>query len=178
KGIVHSEMPSSSTGRLTGLQLWLNLPAAEKMCAPRYQDLAEHHLPVEELDSGVRVKVIAGKTDQGTQSPLKDIATKPLFLDIHLPKQAEFQQQIPQDYQTILFVFGGAVEVEGNRIEEKVLAVLGTGEQLHIKALETSQCLLVAASKLHEPIARYGPFVMNTQEEVMQALDDFRNQRF
>lgn len=178
KGIVHSEMPSSTNGQLSGLQLWLNLPAAEKMCAPRYQDMASEQLPIEQWDNGVSIKVIAGATDQGTSSPINNIATMPLFLDITIPAGTAFEQHIPADYQAILFVLRGAVSVEGQVIEAKMLAGLETGELVNISANETSQCLLIAAMKLHEPITRHGPFVMNTQEEVMQALDDFRNNRF
>jgi len=178
KGIVHSEMPSSETGRLMGLQLWLNLPASEKMCAPRYQDMLSAQLPIEPMESGVQVKVVAGQTDKGTRSPVTDIATRPLFLDISLPAGAVFQQHISNDYQAILFVVNGAVSIEGKDIKQGLLAALSPGELLTVKGTENSQCLLIAARKLHEPVARYGPFVMNTQEEVMQALDDFRSNKF
>jgi len=178
KGVIHSEMPSTDTGRLNGLQLWLNLPAAEKMRAPRYQEMSSDRLPLETHDSGVVIKVIAGATDQGTQSPIVDIATKPLFLDIHLPAASAFQQQLSSDYQAIVFIVSGAIEIEGQRVEQNKLVALTAGEILTLNAIESSQCLLIAATKLHEPVARYGPFVMNTQEEVMQAVDDFRNNKF
>lgn len=179
RGIVHSEMPSADSGRLMGLQLWLNLPAAEKMTAPRYQDMQNQQLPVENyLDSGVAIKVVAGATDLGTQSPISGIATQPLFLDIKMPAQSVVEQKIPQDYQAILFVVSGTVDIEGQQVTQKMLATLNAGDLLTLNAVEDSQCFLIAAKKLHEPVARYGPFVMNTQEEVMQALDDFRNNRF
>lgn len=178
KGIIHSEMPSATEGTLKGLQLWLNLPAAEKMREPRYQDMLSTQLPLETHDSGVVIKVVAGKTDQGTCSPITDIATKPLFLDISLPTGTEVQQQIPNDYQAILFVLTGAVGIGDKLVKQGVLAGLTVGETLTLTGVEASHCLLIAAAKLHEPIFRYGPFVMNTQDEVMQAVDDFRNNKF
>ena len=177
KGIIHSEMPSPS-GQLKGFQLWLNLPAAEKMREPRYQEILSAQLPMEQNDVGVLIKVIAGKTDKGTTSPIKGITTAPLFLDIDLPLGMSFQQDISKDYQTILFVVKGAVFIGGQLVEEGVLAKLSDGDRVHLKAEKKSQCLLIAAAKLYEPIARHGPFVMNTNEEVMKALDDFRRGTF
>lgn len=178
KGIIHSEMPSASSGRLQGLQMWLNLPAVKKMDAPRYQELTSEQLPLETKESGAVIKVIAGRTDQGTRSPITDIATNPLFLDIRLPAGASIQQHLLRDYQALLFVVSGEVRVGGQIIKQEVLAGLTAGDLLTVKGEQESHCLLIAAAKLHEPITRYGPFVMNTQQEVMQALDDFRSGRF
>ncbi|RUR05378.1 pirin family protein [Legionella sp. km772] len=172
RGIVHSEMPSTQHERLQGLQLWLNLPAAEKMRPARYQEMLNDELPRETLASGAVVKVIAGATDKGTTSPIKDIATKPLFFDISLPKEAVFSQQMPEDYQAILLVVSGQIKIAGETVEAKHLAVLSPGTLLTLHADLTSQCLLIAARKLREPIVRHGPFVMNTPEEIMQALSD------
>lgn len=178
KGIIHSEMPSTERGRLNGLQLWLNLPAAEKMREPRYQELVSAQLPLEKNATGARVKVIAGKTDKGTSSPITGIATAPLFFDISLPPGARMQQHIPDDYQAVLLVISGAVLVGEQTVQQGVLAKLGAGNILSLSAEKDSQCLLIAAVKLHEPIVRHGPFVMNTTQEVMQALDDFRQGKF
>jgi redox-sensitive bicupin YhaK (pirin superfamily) len=178
KGIIHSEMPSASSGRLQGLQLWLNLPAANKMDPPRYQERLSSELPVETKESGVVIKVIAGTTDQGTSSPIIDIATRPLFFDIHLPAGESMQQTIPKDYQALLFVIFGEVRVGDHLIHKEHLVALSSGDILTLKAEQPSHCLLIAATKLHEPVARYGPFVMNTEEEVMKALDDFRSGAF
>lgn len=178
KGIVHSEMPSAENGRLTGLQLWLNLPAAEKMREPRYQELQSADLPLEHHDSGAVIKVLAGTTDKGTTSPITDIATAPLFFDISLPLGSSIRQHISADYQAVLLVISGAVLIGEQLIPQGGLAKLGVGEVLTLTAEKESQCLLIAAAKLHEPIARHGPFVMNTPGEVMQALDDFRQGRF
>ncbi len=178
KGIVHSEMPSTANGRLHGLQLWLNLPAAEKMCEPRYQDIQNTELPVERQESGATIKVIAGRTDRGTSSPISGIATAPLFFDITLPLGSSVHQQLPEDYQAIILVISGEIRIGEEIIPEATLAKLSDGDQLTLLAEKDSQCLLIAAARLHESVARHGPFVMNTQVEVMQALDDFRSGRF
>lgn len=178
KGIIHSEMPSTHEGRLNGLQLWLNLPALEKMQEPRYQEMLSAQLPVEKNEDNVLIKVIAGKTDKGTCSPIKDIATAPLFFDIILPLDASMSQYIPEDYQAVLLVISGTVRVGDELVQQGVLAKLSPGERLTLTGEKASQCLLIAAKKLHEPIVRHGPFVMNTLEEIKQALDDLHHQRF
>lgn len=177
RGIIHSEMPSAN-GRLHGLQLWLNLPALEKMRAPRYQEMHSTQLPMETNDSGAQIKVIAGTTDKGTHSPITGIATQPLLFDIILPPGASMQQHIPNDYQAILLVISGTVRIGEQLVQHDTLAKLGTGDVLFLKGETASQCIMIAAARLHEPITRHGPFVMNTQEEIIQALDDFRSGRF
>jgi quercetin 2,3-dioxygenase len=177
KGIIHSEMPASNQ-RLHGLQLWLNLPAAEKMCMPRYQDVLSAQLPVETHETGVCIKVIAGQTNHGTQSPITGIATHPLFFDITLPPGARMSQNIPDDYQVILLVVSGAVRIGEQFVAQDNMAKLGAGDVLIVNAETASQCLMIAAARIHEPIARHGPFVMNNKEEIMQAMDDFRRGRF
>ncbi|STX30150.1 pirin-like protein [Legionella beliardensis] len=178
KGVIHSEMPVQTEGALTGLQLWLNLPAANKMSQPRYQEYTASQLPIEHHDNGTIVKVIAGKILQGTESPIKGIVTEPVFLDIQLPAEVSFSYTIAPTHQAILFILSGLVSINDRTIKKGQLAVLSKGENLTIAAAENSRCLLIAAKKLHEPIARLGPFVMNTQEEIIQAVEDFRNQRF
>ncbi len=177
RGIIHSEMPSAN-GRLHGLQLWLNLPAVEKMRAPRYQEMHSTQLPMETNDSGAQIKVIAGTTDKGTHSPITGIATQPLLFDIILPPGASMQQHIPNDYQAILLVISGTVRIGEQLVQHDTLAKLGTGDVLFLKGETASQCIMIAAARLHEPITRHGPFVMNTQEEIILALDDFRSGRF
>lgn len=179
RGIIHSEMPRQQSGRLTGLQLWLNLPSERKWSEPHYQEYTAAQLPVEQHSSGITIKVIAGKTAKGTVSPISGIATLPLFFDITLPSQQIVQQSIPSTHQSMLFVLSGEVTVQGKVVKQGLLAILSAGEQLVLQGGDNdSRCLLIAAKKLKEPIARLGPFVMNTQDEVMQALDDFRNNRF
>lgn len=178
KGIVHSEMPLVEGGRLKGMQLWLNLPAAKKMCEPRYQEVLSAQFVIETQESGAHIKVISGKTDAGTQSPITGIATEPLFFDMGLPLGTRIQQHISQDYQAVLLVISGKIIIGDQVVQSGVLAKLSAGEVLTLTAEMDSQCLLIAAKKLHEPIVRHGPFVMNTPEELMQALDDFTNGRF
>lgn len=177
-GIIHSEMPQAAK-RLTGLQLWLNLPAANKMQTPNYHEVPNSQLPIEYSDEGVIVKVIAGETKSGTRSPITGIATDPLFLDIKLPPQQQWLQPIPLTHQALVFVLEGELEIEQQTVGAGKMAMLTPGDQVTLKALtDPTHCLLIAAKKLHEPIARLGPFVMNTQQEVLQALEDFRNNRF
>lgn len=178
KGIIHSEMPSSSSGRLQGLQMWLNLPAAQKLGEPRYQEISRDKLPVETTNTGAVIKVIAGRTDKGTSSPITNIATHPFFFDISLPVGSSVKQRIPRDYQSILFVISGEVSIAGRVVSQHILASLGSGDIVMLTAEQECRCLLIAAAKIHEPIVRYGPFVMNTQQEIMQAMDDFRSGRF
>lgn len=179
RGIVHSEMPQKSDEGITGLQLWLNLPAANKMDAPHYHEYTASQLPIERQDSGVQIKVIAGKTDKGTQSPITGIATNPIFLDLRLPEQQIIQQHLPSGHQALVFVLSGEIKIQKETVKRHHLAILSPGELLVLQGLtKDTHCLLIAAKKLKEPIARLGPFVMNTEEEIMQALDDFRNNRF
>ncbi|MDX1836217.1 pirin family protein [Legionella taurinensis] len=179
KGIIHSEMPQQGNGRLTGLQLWLNLPAASKWVEPNYQEFTADELPVEALPAGGQIKVIAGETLRGSRSPIHGIANQPLFLDISLAAGQAVNEVVAEDHQALLFVLKGQLAVDSETVAAHTLAVLSEGTALRLQAMdEETRCLLITAKKLHEPIARLGPFVMNTQEEVMQALDDFRNQRF
>lgn len=179
RGIIHSEMPKRTKEGLTGLQIWLNLPAESKMIRPHYQEVTAAQLPLEQQDSGVLIKVIAGETDKGNKSPIAGIATDPLFLDIQLPKQQIMTQHIPSGHQSLIFVLAGKIMIQGQVIEQRRLAILTPGKQVTLQGVtETARCLLIAAKKLKEPIARLGPFVMNSEEEVLQALDDYRNNRF
>lgn len=178
KGIIHSEMPAQQSGRLSGVQIWLNLPAAQKLCQPNYQEFVAAELPVETNEDGVRIKVIAGKTAK-TASPLSNIATDPLFFDIRIPAHRQYHLSLPATHQSILFVLSGSVQLAQQTIGAQTLAILSEGDGLTLVANDgDTVCLLLAAKKLHEPIARLGPFVMTTQSEVQQALDDFRNNKF
>lgn len=178
KGIIHSEMPSAEQGRLQGLQLWLNLPAALKMSEPKYQQMNSEAIAIENKAAGVQVKVIAGTTNMGTTGTLAGITTAPLFLDILLDKEKTFVQDIPSHYQAILFVLSGQIIINGQQVDAEQLAALDAGERIELIASGESQCLLIAAAKLNEPIVRRGPFVMNTQEEIRQAIVDFHGGEF
>jgi quercetin 2,3-dioxygenase len=179
KGVVHSEMPLQNIERLKGLQLWLNLPADRKLTQPAYQEFGANELPIEYLENGAVIKVIAGKTMQGTRSPILGIATDPLFLDIHLPKETLLKQDISPAHQALIFVLTGEVIIREQSVTAGKLALLTAGHELMVKTTTASaHFILIAAKKIGEPIARLGPFVMNTDDEIAQALDDFRNNRF
>ena len=183
RGIIHSEMPQTS-GHLCGMQLWLNLPATHKLTTPFYQEFISEELPRERNQDGTIIKVIAGISPVDDKpSPIQNKHTDPFFFDITLPTSNTFEYSLPATHRCILFVLKGSLEVHTETgtqcINKKEMAILGTGEELAFKAMENlTQCLLIGAKKLHEPVVRLGPFVMNTQEEVLQALDDYRNMRF
>ena len=180
RGVIHSEMPmQEDEKRLTGLQLWLNLPAASKLCTPAYHEFTASQLPVEQHANGVIIKVIAGMTVNNTASPIIGIETAPLFFDIFIPTTQQCMQVIPATHQALIFVLSGELIIQQVRVPKATLAVLNLGEELVMQATSSdTRCLLIAAKKLHEPIARLGPFVMNSDEEIASALDDFRNNRF
>ncbi len=180
RGIVHSEMPEQEDGLLMGFQLWVNLPAADKMTAPRYQEFPASQIAVEDLEGG-RVKVIAGKTDAGTEGPVTDISTDPLYFDVNLISGARFSQSVPDQHGGFIYVFEGSVNVgaDSTEVPAGTLAVLGEGSRVDVAASETGgRFLLISGNRLNEPVARGGPFVMNTRAEVLQAFQDYQAGRF
>ncbi|PLX37155.1 MAG: quercetin 2,3-dioxygenase [Hyphomicrobiales bacterium] len=178
-GIIHSEMPEQEDGLLSGFQLWVNLPAALKMKPAGYQEFDSAEVPVEEHD-GVSLRVITGRTAGGTEGPVRDISTEPFFADIHLKAGAAHSEPVAEGHAAFLMVHEGTLEVAGSdgtatTLEAGDLAVLGDGDGVTLTAgPEGAKTLLVAARPLREPVARGGPFVMNTREEIMQAFDDYR----
>ena len=187
RGLVHSEMPEQQQGRMRGFQLWLNLPAREKMTAPKYQEFGPERIPVTTPAPGVTVKVIAGRVN-GTTGPISQPATDPTYLDIALEPGADFTQSLPADYAAFLHVFEGSLQVGGSHensvLRTHELGVLGEGSDLHLTGVsagtdgKVARAILVAGRPLREPVAKYGPFVMNTREELQQAFEDFQRGRF
>jgi redox-sensitive bicupin YhaK (pirin superfamily) len=180
RGIVHSEMPEQENGLMQGFQLWVNLPAKDKMVAPRYQEIPPQDIPVAELAGGIRVKVIAGKLGDVT-GPINGIATEPTLLDIALPKGQRFAAALPEGHSVFLYAFEGeaAVGEAATRVARGSIAVLGQGEGVTIGAPDGPARILLAAGRpLNEPIARYGPFVMNTPQQIHDAIIDFQEGRF
>ncbi len=177
RGIIHSEMPEQEEGRMAGFQLWVNLAAKDKLTAPAYRDVPPAQVPVFTLASGVAVRVIAG-TSHGVQGAVTRPTTEPLYLDIALPAGAVFEQAVPAEHNAFAYVYGGAVEIEGARVDSERMAILSNDEAadgVRIRALdEAARVLLIAGRPLNEPIAQYGPFVMNTAEEIQQAVADFQ----
>lgn len=182
RGLVHSEMPEQEEGRMRGFQLWVNLPAHDKMTAPKYQEFAPGRIPQVAPAPGVSVKVIAGEVD-GIAGPIAQPATAPVYLDIALEPGVAWTYDLPMGHSAFGYVYEGGVTVdEGEDAREvpvQTLAVLGGGERLVLTAGEVpARLILVAGRPLREPVARYGPFVMNTKEEIMQAFVDYQEGRF
>ena len=185
RGIVHSEMPEQENGLLWGFQLWVNLPADDKWVAPGYQEYPAAAIPSERRDGGVVIRVIAGETALGTAGPVTGVSTQPQYLDVTLGQGADLAEPLAPSHNAFLYVFEGTVEVlsdqgdSGAKIGAGNLAVLGSGDRVHIAgAGANNRFLLVAGKQLKGPVARAGPFVMNTRQEVMDAFQDFREGRF
>ena len=183
RGIVHSEMPQQEEGLMRGFQLWVNLPAADKMCAPRYQNIEPGDIPEVQGEGGVRIRVIAGEVD-GTEGAVSGIAVAPIYLDILLPEDTAHTQPVPVGHAALCYVFEGEVSIiaaDGTAVDvpHHTLAILSDGDGVTMRAgTEGGQALLIAGKPLNEPVVRYGPFVMNSREEIGQAIDDYRAGRF
>lgn len=180
KGIVHSEMPEQEDGLLQGFQLWVNLPASEKMREPAYQEFPVNDIPVERLENGTVIRVIAGKSNQGIQGPINNNYVNPIYMDITLPAGQQFEQTLNTSDNAFIYVIDGQLSVGKlqQTLTYKEMGILGNGDQVSVVAEESSRFLLIAAQPLNEPVARGGPFVMNTKAEVLQAFEDFQNNRF
>jgi redox-sensitive bicupin YhaK (pirin superfamily) len=179
RGILHSEMPQQEDGLMWGFQLWVNLPAKDKLTEPRYQDIASERIPVTTPADGVDVKVIAGEIG-GVTGPVEGIATAPIYLDVSLQPGATFALELPLGHHGFAYVFEGeSALVGGEELHRSELGVLSDGEQLQLAGGEkSSRLLLVAGKPLNESVVRYGPFVMNTQQEIHEAIADFRAGKF
>lgn len=182
RGIVHSEMPEQQQGRMRGFQLWLNLPARAKMMDPAYQEFGPERIPMASPARGVHVKVIAGTVGAAT-GPVVQPATDPTYLDIELDAEANFVQALPPEHSAFVYVFEGELSVvcgdTMTALPQHTLAVLGSGDQVRLQSGSVAaRAILVAGRPLHEPVARYGPFVMNTQDQLRQAFEDYQHGRF
>ncbi|MCU7943866.1 MAG: pirin family protein [Candidatus Thiodiazotropha endolucinida] len=178
RGVIHSEMPQQQDGLLSGFQLWVNLPAGEKMIDPRYQEFDRQAIPLEARSDGVEVRVVAGQTSRQTRGPVSELVTPALFYDITLPAGTRFEESLPETYNSFVYLIEGTVSIDGIDLEVNSLAVLDQGDSVEITAQEPSRLLLVAGQPLHEPIARRGPFVMNSEAELQQAFNDYQEGRF
>ncbi len=182
RGLVHSEMPEQESGRMRGFQLWVNLPARDKMTAPKYQEFAPERIPQVTPVAGVTVKIIAGEVD-GTHGPIVQPATDPVYLDITLDAGAAWDYVLPDGHNVFAYVFEGDLQVgagdDARPVAAQQMAVLGGGNALHLAAGSAgARLILVAGRPLREPVMRHGPFVMNTRQELMQAFVDFQEGRF
>jgi redox-sensitive bicupin YhaK (pirin superfamily) len=182
-GILHEEMPRVGPRRLDGFQIWVNLPRKLKMTTPRYQDVPSARIPEVVRPDGARVRVVAGHVD-GVQGAVREIFADPTYLDVALPAGRTFEQPVPRGHTAILYVYqgevaiGGASAGQGTAVPSPRLAILKDGDVVRVHAASPARFLLLSAQPLHEPYVRWGPFVMNTREEVAQALQELREGTF
>lgn len=175
-GVIHAEMPRQTQGRMRGFQLWINLPAAEKMSDPDYRDFAAGDIP-EVSEGAARVRVLAGEYG-GREGALRDPHTGLVYLDVVLAAEARFEAPLPAGHHAFVYVFEGDAAIPGHPLPLHHLAVLGSGEGLRLDAgADGARCIVVAGRPLGEPVERHGPFVMNTRQEIEQALADYRDGR-
>jgi redox-sensitive bicupin YhaK (pirin superfamily) len=179
RGIMHEEMPRRGPdGKVNGFQLWVNLPAAQKMTAPRYQEVTAETIP-SVTEEGATVRVVAGDVWE-TPGPVTEIAARPLYLDVSLSPGASFVQPVPGGHTALAYIFEGAGRFggDGELIEATRLAVFGDGDQVEVQGEAGVRFILIAGAPFGEPIAPYGPFVMNTAEEIQQALIELQQGTF
>jgi redox-sensitive bicupin YhaK (pirin superfamily) len=179
-GAIHSEIPEQENGVMEGFQLWLNLPAQNKMAKPWYQDYASKTIPEYRTEENVTVRVIAGSSN-GVAGVVYRETTEPLYMDIHIPAGASFSTALPKTHNAFIYAYRGAVKVGEAEVKSQRMGILSNtpdADGVTLTASGNSRLILVAGKPLNEPIVQYGPFVMNTQEEIHQALDDYRNGRF
>jgi redox-sensitive bicupin YhaK (pirin superfamily) len=180
RGIVHSEMPEQKEGVVRGFQLWLNLPSTDKLCDPTYKDLQKENIPVAELPGGVTARVLAGLVGD-VKGPIERSKTEPIYVDVTIPAGASVTIPIPRGHAGFAYPFEGTkLTVAERPLERGELAVLrDDGDELVLKATDGDVRVLVVAGKpLNEPVVQYGPFVMNTPEQIEQAIRDFQAGRF
>jgi hypothetical protein len=179
RGLIHSEIPQQQDGVMEGFQLWLNLPGKDKLCAPWYRDFAAAELPSFTTEAGVAVTVIAGHS-HGVAGAVQRETTVPLYLDLSLPAGSRFAQALPADHNAFLYVYRGALQVDGRSVPMQRMVIMANDvdrDGVVIEATVDTRALLIAGRPLAEPIAQYGPFVMNTEQEIYQALADYREGR-
>jgi len=180
KGIIHSEMPEQEDGLLAGFQLWVNLPAKDKMTEPKYQERIAEEIHQEIRDDGSKLKVIAGTTEQGTEGVIQNEFVNPIYWDVELPAKVNFTDVVTEGHNAFIYVIEGQVKIgtAEHQINSGQLAVLDDGNQVSVFSNEASRFLLIAGKPIGESIERAGPFVMNTKAEIQQAFRDYHTGRF
>lgn len=176
RGIIHEEMPQQTEGLLRGFQLWVNLPAAEKMSAPGYQDLAADKITEITVQPGIKARILAGRVF-GAQGPVSTQAVSPLFVDIHAAQDAELTIPVDVGHNAFIYPYEGQIQITDTAVLKGQLAVLSDGEEVNIQVRVGARFILVTGRPLNEPVVQYGPFVMNTQEEIQQAIRDYQSGR-
>ncbi len=180
RGILHSEMPEQREGEMSGFQLWVNLPAKDKMCAPRYQNIEPEDVPTADLKD-VQIRVLAGEVTTGSglvSGPISKVAVDPIYLDITLEPGASYYHETPLGHTAFVYVFKGSAKVSRQEVDQHHLAILSDGEGVEISSKAGGRLILVAGRPIGEPVARYGPFVMNNFDEIQQAIQDFQTGNF
>jgi redox-sensitive bicupin YhaK (pirin superfamily) len=180
RGIVHSEMPIQKEGRVRGLQLWLNLPAKDKMCEATYRDLQSSDIPIAKLDGGAEARVLAGRIG-GVIGAIAGRDTDPVYIDVTVPAAKSATVPVPKGHAGFVYPLEGAVVASQRKLERGELGVLGDGDDVELHAPEDgkgSRIIVIAGKPLGEPVVQYGPFVMNTPEQIEEAIRDFRANRF
>jgi quercetin 2,3-dioxygenase len=180
RGVIHSELPEQEDGRMEGFQLWLNLAAKDKMRAPWYRDIQSAEIPEFATATGVKVRVIAGHS-HGIDGAVEREVTEPLYLDLEIPAGATFMQALPPSHNAFVYVYRGDLEIAGTRLPAHRMAILDNdvgSDGVVLRASTATRALLIAGKPLGEPIAQYGPFVMNSDEEIFQAVQDYQSGRF
>jgi redox-sensitive bicupin YhaK (pirin superfamily) len=174
-GLIHSELPEQEEGLMEGFQLWVNLPAKNKMTSPSYRDIPNDAIPEFTTAHGVRVRVIAGAS-HGISGAVQRPNTEPLFLDVHLPAGCKFEQPIKPGHNAFTYTYRGNVSISGTTVPDRHMAILANdgAASISVEAVEDARMIIVAGQPLNEPIAQYGPFVMNTADEIQQTLRDYR----
>ena len=175
KGIIHSEMPEQDEGLLAGFQLWVNLPANQKMSEPKYQERPKDEINQEQRGNGTNVTVIAGTTKMGTEGIIENELIDPTYWDVELLAESKFDDLVNIEHNAFIYLIDGSIEIGELRklINKGQLAVLSEGTDVFIKATKDSRFLLIAGKPINEPVVRAGPFVMNTREEIQQAFNDY-----
>lgn len=178
-GIIHSEMPEQKNGLLSGIQLWVNLPKADKFMQPNYQEYTKNKVPFEQTPN-YSMRVIAGTTQNGTKGVVKNSKIEPIYWDVKLEQESHFNEFIPQGHNSFIFVLDGEIEVGEyrNSLKKGQLAVLDKGASIAVMSKSHARFIVVAGKPLNEPVARGGPFVMNTREEINQAFSDYQSGNF
>ena len=177
-GLIHSELPEQQEGLMEGFQLWLNLASARKMTAPSYRDIPSMAIPEFETEDGTRVRVIAGEFGH-VAGAVQRPDTEPLFLDVHLPAGSRFQQALAPGYNAFSYTYRGSISVAGTDVPDRHMAILtNTGDGVLVETGQDSRFLLIAGRPLAEPIVQHGPFVMNTPEQIHQAVRDYQAGKF
>lgn len=178
-GIIHSEMPQQADGRMRGFQLWLNLPAREKMTPAAYRDISAGEIPTVRLAAGVEVRLIAGHLDDKT-GPIHGGSTDPYFYDVHLMPDTIFETSLPNGHNVFVYVYEGDARTgdADKAVPRRAAALLGSGDQIRLSTgADGARVLVLSGQPLREPIVQYGPFVMNTREEIDQAISDYQTGR-